>query len=250
MTDLRSDAIDRTKIVKGLRLQRDFYVRVIRSLQAMNGFDPQIGDPSQIPDLRLSDSVHYEALVLDASQPPFRNNGKGFQFTASLGAGGAGNFNEWLVQNQPDLSKVGVVGTAVVIDEIDYKGASDVTYGICTATDPPLSTFGKAIIVEDPFGRPDKANTLSGVVARFADVQTESGVFGAAPTDGVTWDVIGFIGGTPAAGPSAIERPEPIVLWPRMALLVVQDTANVAGRVLIKGRYFSFGTVATGQLQT
>lgn len=238
--------------------------RVARVLQAATGTDPeQMG----IGGFTLDSQLHPHIKLLDATQAPFRRNGKAWAQYVNVAAGGAGVFGTVVYVNQvpaqPDSSTAAQVN-AVIIDEIEYgeqigAGAgSGAQYGLCY---PPgdATLLYRSRWTEDFLSPPNsslaKAAADVGLVALKRSVPCIGSDATLAPTvgmsDNIQVDVIGRIPGADNIAGTAIVRPyrrqlSGVVLWPGMAFVVQGFASNVAFYVNLKGRVVNFGEGVVG----
>lgn len=228
-----------------LRLQREFWVRATRFLQAHNGYDPQQADPARLPDYKLPNTIGFEMSMGDASRAPYRNNGKtfAFDFGASAAAAG-GNNTQWYLGLQAPKGGQGLLYACVIIDQIVYRGASDASYGKSGqgAIAPAAANFNIPF-AEDP---PESlGNTGAGQAKDAVPLVPnlwEFFLIVGVPIATALFLPQGFLPATPAAGPGWVEQLGDFVLWPGELLFIQQDTVALAGRVSIKGRYIDFGS--------
>lgn len=230
-----------------ISLIREYTVRARRTLAAMNGTDPVSLDGARV-DFQLGSTVNFETIVGDASQPPFRYNGRSVRFQARQAAPGGGNNLFWELGVRFPSTGAGLFYAALVIDSVKYEGVGDCSYGLTTFTNPGTAAANFPVSVEEPPSKPGAANFKVATLVTIADLVQSAG--NNIPfVDGTDWTVLGFLGGTPAAGPDVQEAIGDIVVWPGTSFIAQMDTSATAGRLLIRARYWNFGSsLGSGQL--
>jgi len=247
---------------EGIDLQREAFVRTVRGLQALLGYDPQQLPPSQLirPKIGRKARTGLEILLADFSDAPFRINGRGWHIRDNAAAL-ASNFGTYHlgVDITNDATK-GAVYACIVLDEIKVfpSGAAGVMewqYGIENRILRPASSVNHPLETEAPPSIPPNAGTASAPSSRgrINDI-VENGGNESAYADGTNFTQVGFLASSAQDVPDS-HQPQPgtgrIVIWPGECFVIQALTANVATRFVARGRYVNFGSgIGSGALTT
>lgn len=212
-----------------LPLDGDAGVRAWRSIQALLSYNPE-QIKQQLPRLFLHDRVGFEIALLDASQAPFRRNGKGFSLPYA-NALQAGTSNVLIVTN------IAQDATLVMLDYLLYNGNSPLRVFSQRLTGQASDYTVPAIEVEEPIVGALFSTNPGPDRPVVKEIQTKSSTFnGAAP------------GGTQLASiPAVAGGPFPlgaggIPVWPGEYIFLFQSVQAVAIELTLVGRVWRFGS--------
>lgn len=223
-------------------LQREGLTRMWRALQVLSGTDPNAGKAPV--NLTPDDVLLIHMLLLDATQSPFRTNGKQIVQGTNVPATG-GNFSRiGIGVRPPDDPKVGNQYGVLVVDSVDYEGAADNVLGVTSFSNPAGQI--RAIDFETPV-REFGANDTLPKMTRFDQVAVFGSAIATVYVDGTDFAQMSELGGTPAAGPSATQLLG-CTIWPGSALVIQQKVVNLAFRATFRGHYWDLGSILGASL--
>lgn len=211
-----------------LPLDGEYTARMLRAFWAMLRYNPE-QIKGQLPRLTFEQRCAFEMLVLDASQAPFRTNGRAWTFARNLPAQGAGSVNLIEIGNQSKSS-------ILMLDQVIFGGASVLELNIYASPNipavplidiesrPASSTTAQKSRPRLPFGGGSAAIPAVGAIVSVA----------AAPSTG--GDDTAFF---PAGGPGPFPIGE--ALWPGEVADFGQVTVNIPLTITIYGRLWDFG---------
>jgi hypothetical protein len=205
----------------------------------MSGADPQQGDRLPL-DVFLSNAITFEMQLLDASQAPFRRNGRAWQ-QGSQFAVGAG-FTAWEITNPISIPVPSASGpsvaqnlTVAIIDWFDYGGTSLLDYGV-TGTSGFFTQSGAATVVPYVEDRSAQPNALKpNTPLQFQSINNAVSFLANG-----AYQHIGFAGATVAGVMQRVNLAD-VALFPGETFTAIQVTTATAGQLTIHGRFWDLG---------
>lgn len=235
--DLEPDAL------KSIALQREALSRYLRALCVLSGTDPASGPA--MPVLSADDLIHLNMILMDATRAPFRMNGK--SITAGDNAVATpGNFSFAGIGVKPPADpQTGNLYGVLVLDSVDYEGASDMVLGMSSFSSPAgqISPLDLEIPPKE-YG----ANFTAPKQTRVGPVATLASQFANVFVDGVEFNKISELGGTAAGGPQAHQDLEGLCVWPGTMVVIQEKTVNLPLRATFHGHYWDLGSILASGL--
>jgi hypothetical protein len=225
------DLADRVKLV-AQRGDQDLLSFYGPAQQAFQRLLQALGSMQDVSGVNISCDkiVHLNGIVFDATQAPFRVNGRKWSCAFNLAATPAAS-NIVDVQNRASAQPPdGMI--LLTIDEFRYQGPS-----VCSVR--PVIPAGN--VNDTAAGAARDLEVINVDNAAISEKVVVAAVGTLATTGGLgTGTAVAFLANVAAGNPPDVYRPEGMVLWPRELVELIQQTVNVVMTLTVSGRAWTF----------